>query len=248
MPAYPELQNQTVLITGGANGIGAALVRAFCAQRALVFFADVDVKAGEKLTRECGEGAVFTKVDLLKEREIKHWIDGVGKRAPRIDVVINNAASDPRSSLEETTAAAWDELFARNLRAYFLVCRAAVKWMRAGGSIINFSSITIHNGPANMTAYVATKGGIWSFTRSLARELGPRGIRVNTISPGWVMTERQIRQYVNAAARRLIRASQCIDELIQPEEIAHVALFLASPASRAITGQELLVDRGWEHS
>ncbi|MBI3415697.1 MAG: SDR family oxidoreductase [Verrucomicrobia bacterium] len=248
MPNYPELRNQTVLITGGANGIGAAMVRAFARQHAKVFFADMDVPAAEKLAHECGGMATFAKVDLRKEREIKRWVDGVGQRSPRIDVVINNAASDPRMSLEETTAAAWDELFARNLRAYFLVCRAAVKRMRAGGSIINFSSVTIHNGPPNLSAYVATKGGIWAFTRALARELGPRGIRVNTISPGWVMTERQLRQYVDAAARRLIRASQCIDEFIQPEEIAEVALFLASPASRAMTGQELLVDRGWEHS
>jgi NAD(P)-dependent dehydrogenase (short-subunit alcohol dehydrogenase family) len=99
-----------------------------------------------------------------------------------------------------------------------------------------------------MAAYVATKGGVIGFTRSLARELGPRRIRVNTVSPGWVMTERQLRQYVTPATRKLIRRSQCVPDLLQPEEIADVILFLASDASRAITGQAILADRGWEHS
>ncbi len=99
-----------------------------------------------------------------------------------------------------------------------------------------------------MTAYVATKAGIIGFTRSLARELGPRGIRANVVSPGWIMTERQLREFVNARTRKLILRSQCIPELLQPEDIADVVLFLASDASRALTGQELLADRGWEHS
>jgi D-xylose 1-dehydrogenase len=99
-----------------------------------------------------------------------------------------------------------------------------------------------------MTAYVATKGGVLGFTRSLARELGPRGIRVNTISPGWIMTERQLKQFVTPAVKRLIKRSQCVPELLQPWDMADVTLFLASDASRAITGQEILADRGWAHS
>ena len=248
MPLYPELKNQIVLITGGANGIGAAMVRAFAEHGARVAFCDVDAPAGEALAQSLGGAAAFARVDLTREREVARWIQSAGRQHSRLDVLINNAAADPRLPLERTTVRAWDDLFACNLRACFLTCRESVRWMRAGAAIINFSSITIHNGPPDMTAYVATKSGIAGFTRSLARELGPRGIRVNTLSPGWVMTERQLRQYVNAAAKRLIRQSQCIPELIQPEEIARVALFLASPASSAMTGQELLVDRGWRHS
>ena len=120
--------------------------------------------------------------------------------------------------------------------------------MPKGGSIINFSSITFHIGATPMTAYVATKGGIMGLTRSLARELGPRGIRVNTLSPGWVMTERQKSEFVTPAVRRMLRQCQCVPELIQPEEIAQVALFLASEASRVLTGQEILADRGWAYS
>ncbi|MCD6049721.1 MAG: Short-chain dehydrogenase/reductase family protein [Verrucomicrobia bacterium] len=248
MASFPELQNQTVLITGGANGIGAAMVRAFAQQGAHVEFCDVDASAAAKLVKELGKQATFTKVDLLKEKQISKWIQGVAKRRGGIQTVINNAASDPRIALEDTTTEAWDTLHARNLRAYFLVCREASPHLKAGSSIINFSSITVHNGPPVMSAYVSTKAGITGFSRSLARELGPRGIRVNIISPGWIMTERQLREYVTPAAKKLIRQSQCIPTLNVPEEVADVALFLASDLSRAVTGQEMLVDRGWVHA
>jgi NAD(P)-dependent dehydrogenase (short-subunit alcohol dehydrogenase family) len=244
----PELKGRNVVITGGANGIGAATVRAFRGQGARVFFCDVDGRAGAALAKALGERAVFARVDLTDEREIARWIGSIGRRQGTIHVVINNAACDPRRALAKTSAKDWDKLFATNLRAYFLVCRESVRWMRGGGSIINLASITFHAGPADMTAYVATKGGVLGFTRSLARELGPRRIRVNTVSPGWVMTERQLRQYVTPVIKKRIRRAQCIPDLIAPEEIAEVLLFLAGDASRAMTGQELLVDRGWHFS
>jgi len=243
-----ELKGCNVLVTGGANGIGAAIVRAFHEQGARVFFCDVDARAGTNLAGELGDRAVFLEVDLTRERAIARWIGGIGRRHQTIHTLVNNAARDPRIPLERASMEDWDRLFAVNLRACFLTCREAVKWMRAGSSIVNLASITFHSGPANMTAYVATKGGVLGFTRSLARELGPRRIRVNTVSPGWVMTERQLREYVTPATRKLIRHAQCIPDLLQPEEIADVVLFLASDASRAMTGQELLADRGWHHS
>mgnify|MGYP002067785882 CR=1 FL=1 len=150
-------------------------------------------------------------------------------------------------ALEKMSAAAWDRLFAGNLRAYFLTSREVAALMPADSSIINIASITFHNSPVNMSAYVATKGGVIGFTRSLGRELGPRRIRVNAVSPGWVMTERQLRQFVTPAIKRFVRKSQSIPDLIQPAEIASVVVFLASDASRAITGQEILVERGWVH-
>ena len=248
MTTYSDLKNKVVLITGGAAGIGASMVRAFHQQGAQVFFCDVDVKAGNQLARAFSDGVTFQAVDLLKEAQITRWIKAVTRRVQTISVLVNNAASDPRIPLGKTSTAAWDRLFARNLRAYFLTCRNAVPHMRSGAAIVNFSSITVHLAPANMTAYVATKAGIQGLTRSLARELGPQRIRVNTLSPGWIMTERQLRQFVTPATKRMIRKSQCVPDLIQPEEIAEVALFLASDASRAVTGQEILVDRGWAHS
>jgi len=164
-------------------------------------------------------------------------------------VLVNNAAIDPRIALAEQTTEKLDDLFAINLRPFFILARACAPLMPAGQSaIINLSSITFHQGPAKMSAYVATKAAIIGFTRALARELGPARIRVNTVSPGWVMTERQLREYVTPATRKLILKSQCVPELLQPEDLAEVILFLASGASRAISGQEILADRGWFHS
>ena len=239
---YTDLKSAAVLITGGANGIGAATVHSFCAQGANVFFCDVDIPAGKALAKELR--CHFARVDLRQEREISAWVRAVGN----IRVLVNNAANDPRIPLKGHTAQQWDDLFARNLRAMFLAAREASPFMRAGASIINLASITFHIAPPQMAAYVATKGGVLGFTRSLARELGPRRIRVNAVSPGWVMTERQLRDYVTPAVKRLIKRSQCLPDRIQPAEIANVIVFLASNASASITGQEILADRGWAHS
>jgi NAD(P)-dependent dehydrogenase (short-subunit alcohol dehydrogenase family) len=243
-----ELKGRNILITGGANGIGAATVRAFHQQGSRVFLCDVDARAGARLARELGDRAEFCRVDLTKERDVVKWIHRIGRRHKMIHALINNAARDTRLELNRCSAKDWDSLFATNLRACFLTSREAVKWMGAGASIVNFSSITFHAGMPNLSAYVATKAGALGFTRSLARELGPRRIRVNTVTPGWVMTERQLRDFITPAIRKFLHRAQCIPDLIQPDEIAEVVLFLAGDASRAMTGQELLVDRGWHHS
>ena len=248
---YPDLADRIVLVTGGAQGIGAAIVRAFHDQGARVFFCDTDLRAGRQLVRGLGARAVFAQVDLRRETELVRWIRGIagaGAQGRTIHALINNAARDPRIALEKTSTDAWDDLFATNLRAYFLTSREAARHMSRGSSIVNLASITFHQGPAHMSAYVATKGGVIGLTRSLARELGPRHIRVNTVSPGWVMTERQLRQFVTPAIKRQIKQAQCIPQLLEPEEIAGVVLFLAAEASQAMTGQELLVDRGWFYS
>ena len=248
MEHYPELKNRDVLVTGGAHGIGAAMVRAFHAQGARVCFCDIDDKAGRALARELDGGAVFEKLDLLKEEEIRKWIDRIGAHDNVIRTLVNNPAADPRIPIEAMSSKSWDTLFALNLRACFLTCRETAKWMGEGSTIVNLSSVAFHNAPAHMSAYVASKGGVLGFTRSLARELGPRRIRANVVSPGWVMTEHQIRENPSSAFKRQIKHSQCIPDLITPDEIADVVLFLASDQSSAITGQEILADRGWAHS
>jgi len=248
MAQFPELKEQNIIVTGGANGIGEAAVRAFHQQGARAFFCDKDAKRGRALAKELGGEIFFDAINLTNEREIVAWIKRVARDAKSIRALVNNAAWDPRIPLIETTVKAWDDLFALNLRAYFLMCRECVPLMTAGSSIVNLASVTFYNSPPNMSAYVGTKGGVIGFTRSLARELGPSRIRVNVVSPGWVMTERQLRDYITPATRRLIREHQCIPEYIQPREIAEVILFLASDSSCAVTGQEILVDRGWEHS
>jgi len=248
MASYPELKDRVVVLTGGASGIGAATVRRFHDQGARVWFCDVDVAAGKALAAELGERSHFKKADLRREAQVRAWLEQVGKKEGRIDVLVNNAARDPRITLETMSAADWDDLFATNLRSFFLTAQHAAPWLKKrGGAIVNFSSITFHISPNNMSAYVATKGGVIGFTRALARELGPDRIRVNTVSPGWIMTDRQLDQFVTPAVKRRLRDVQCSPDLLQPEEVADVVLFLASDASRAITGQEILADRGWAH-
>jgi NAD(P)-dependent dehydrogenase (short-subunit alcohol dehydrogenase family) len=246
VPKYGDLENKVVLLTGGANGIGAATVKAFAQQGSVVEFCDIDEASGKRTERKYDQSR-FTRVDLAREREIARWVAAVAKRHSRIDVVVNNAAIDPRIALNHLNAETFERLVAVNLRPLFLTVREALTHMR-GGAVVNFGSITFHTAPAKMSAYVASKGAVLGATRALARELGPTGIRVNCVAPGWVMTERQLREHVNTATKRLIKQSQCLPELLQPEDIAEVVLFLASEASRAITGQEILADRGWAHS
>ena len=248
MAEYSDLKGRVVLVTGGANGIGRSLVELFFQQGCHVYFCDIDERAGGALTERLGERAHFRKVDLMVESEIVRWIALVHESVGQIDCLINNAAADPRIPFNEVTVEQWDGLFARNVRACFVASREALRHMVAGGSIINFSSITFHQGPAMMAAYVATKAAIQGLTRSLAREVGPRSIRVNTITPGWIMTERQLEEHVDDETKKFLAEVQCVPTLIQPEEVAEVALFLSSEASRAIAGQEILVDRGWHHS
>lgn len=239
---YPDLEGKSVLITGGARGIGEAMVRAFSEAGAVVRFCDLEIERGDRLARETG--AVFSRVDLREEREISEWIHSV----ETIGVLINNAARDPRIPLVEQSVEEWDDLLAVNLRAQMLTVREATARFAERASVIQFSSVTFHLGPPEMSAYVASKGGILAMTRSLARELGPRGVRVNTISPGWIMTERQERDFVDDEVRAMLAERQCQPSLLQPGEIARVALFLASDQSSAITGQEILADRGWFYS
>lgn len=245
---FPELKDQIVIVTGGANGIGSAIVRAFHAQGAVVHFCDIDERAGKALAQNLDGRARFRRLDLAKEQPIRKWIQEIQTPNTLLRALINNAASDPRKPITETSVTDWDTLQALNLRAYFLMCRESLPLMTTGSAIVNLASITFHQGPSPMTNYVASKGGVIGFTRALARELGPRRIRVNTLSPGWVMTERQLKEHVQTATKRLIRKAQCIPDLLQPEDIADVAVFLSTNASRAITGQEILVDRGWYHS
>lgn len=245
---FPDLKEKHVLITGGANGIGQSMVKKFEQLGSMVSFCDIDVDAGQKVAESC-QSSRFTKVDLTKEKSVRKWVDQSADFFGKIDVLINNAAADPRIEFDEMTCQQWDQLFTRNLRAYFLTAQQARPYFpESGGSIINFSSITAHLSPASMQAYVATKAAVIGFSQSLAREFGPQDIRVNTLSPGWVMTPRQLEQFVTPSTRKMLKKSQCIPKLIQPEEIANVAAFLASELSSAMTGQELLVDRGWSHA
>lgn len=247
-PRYVDLKDQCVIITGGATGIGEALVRAFAAQESHVHFCDIEEEAGRELAKTLGENVQFSNVDLTEEAEVVRWIKEIADEHQKIKVLLNNAAQDSRVSLEDTTMDRWDALTKVNLRAAYLCTQQAFPYMKNNAaSIINFGSVTFQLGEAGLSAYVTAKGATVAMSRSLARELGPHHIRVNTLSPGWVMTEKQLRLHVNDEVKEMLFRDQCIPTLIEPEEIAEVALFLASEASLAITGQNIAVNRGWTH-
>jgi NAD(P)-dependent dehydrogenase (short-subunit alcohol dehydrogenase family) len=245
LAAYPSLAGRVVFITGGAMGIGAALVRAFHDQGARVAFIDLAAAEGEALAATL-PGAWFRPVDVTDTAALEAAIAGAAADLGTITVLVNNVANDTRHRPEDTDAEAWRARLAVNLDPTFLAARAVRNGMAGagGGSIINFSSITAYLGPADLPAYVASKGAVIALTKSLARAWGGEAIRVNAIAPGWVETERQRALWLNPAAEAAWTRESALHRLIQPEEVAQLALFLAADDSAAITGQTILIDAG----
>lgn len=250
MFTFSDLEDRIAIVTGGATGIGEAFVRAFVEQSAIVHFCDINKDAGRQLADELGEQAVFTPLDVTREDEVRAWIQAAGAVNGQIYALVNNVAHDQRIPFDDVSMDDWDRLIAVNLRAAFVCIQEAVKFMggNKGGSIINLGSCAFHTGqPNHLSVYISAKGGQLGVTRELARELGPRNIRVNLLSPGWTMTDRQLRDHVTDETQQFLKEVQCLGEPLMPAEIANVALFLASDASRAITGQNILADKGWAH-
>ena len=250
LAVYPSLRGRPVLITGGASGIGASLVTQFCRQGALVSFLDVQVEAAEALCGRLGdEGAAprFIRCDLRDVALLQAAVAEVAARDGDIAVLVNNAANDDRHRIEEVSAAYWDERIAVNLRHQFFAAQAVIPGMRrrGGGSIVNFGSMTWHASEGGYPAYATCKAAVEGLTRSLARDLGPDRIRVNTVIPGWVMTERQMRLWLDAEGEAEIARRQCLKDKLQPEDVARMALFLAADDSRMCTAQNFIVDAGW---
>ena len=242
---YPSLRDRVIFITGGAMGIGAALVRAFHGQGARVAFVDLAAAEGEVLAASL-DGVWFQPVDVTEPDRLEAALATAAADLGPITVLINNVANDTRHRPEETDAAAWRARLAVNLDPTFLAARAVHEGMAkvGGGSIINFSSITAFLGPADLPAYVAAKGAVNALTKSLARAWGGEAIRVNAIAPGWVETERQRALWLNPDAEADWNREAALHRLVQPEEVARLALFLAADDSAAITGQTLLIDAG----
>ena len=250
LAVYPSLRGRPVLITGGASGIGASLVTQFCRQGALVSFPDVQVEAAEALCRRLAEEGTaprFIRCDLRDVELLQAAVAEVAARDGDIAVLVNNAANDDRHRIEEVTPAHWDERIAVNLRHQFFAAQAVIPGMRrrGGGSIVNFGSMTWHASEGGYPAYATCKAAVEGLTRSLARDLGPDRIRVNTVIPGWVMTERQVRLWLDAEGEAEIARRQCLKDKLQPEDVARMALFLAADDSRMCTAQNFIVDAGW---
>ena len=242
---YPSLSNKRVLITGGASGIGAALVERFAQQGARVAFLDVNDEAGEQLAARLAD-ASYHHCDLRDIDALTACVAAVMAELGGIDILLNNAANDDRHTVLEVTPEYWDERMATNLRHLFFTAQAVVPAMRAagGGVIINFGSISWHLGLADLVLYQTAKAAIEGMTRGLARDLGRDNIRVTTIVPGNVQTPRQEKWYTPEGEAEIV-AAQCLSERIQPIDVAALALFLASDDARICTGHEYFVDAGW---
>jgi NAD(P)-dependent dehydrogenase (short-subunit alcohol dehydrogenase family) len=248
---YPSLQDRGVLITGGATGIGETLVSAFAEQGARVAFIDLAAEAGHALAARLGatsrHAPRFVAADLGDVESLRAVIATLREHAGPFTVLLNNAANDKRHAVEDTTAAFWDASVAVNIRHQFFTAQAVLPDMRAagGGSIINFGSISWMLKQGGMPAYTASKAAVQGLTRGLARDFGPHRIRVNTLVPGWVMTEKQLRLWVTEETKQEIAKGQCINQPLMPDDIARMALFLAADDSAMCTGQDFIVDGGW---
>ena len=247
---YPSLQDRGVLITGGATGIGATLVEEFAAQGARVGFIDIDTPSAEALVarlQSAGHAPAFVAADLTDIAALDRAIEALRQRTGPFTVLLNNAANDQRHSIESTTSQSWDAGIAVNLKHQFFAAKNVAADMKAagGGSIVNFGSISWKLKQGGMPAYTTSKAAVQGLTRSLARDYGPFNIRVNTLVPGWVMTEKQIRLWLDEKGRQEIARGQCINKPLQPEHIARMALFLAADDSAMCTAQDFIVDGGW---
>lgn len=248
---YPSLQDQSVFISGGATGIGAALVANFCAQGARVAFIDIDAGAGESLTAKLSAAnayaPLFIRCDVRDIEALQDAIRRAAKAHGSIRTLVNNAARDDRHPVESVTTEYWDERIAVNLRHQFFAAQAVAPEMKiaGGGSIINFGSISWMTRTGGMPAYTTSKAAVQGLTRGLARDLGPFNIRVNTVVPGWVMTERQLKLWVDEEGHKTMDREQCLKGRIQPDDIARMVLFLAADDSRMCTAQNFIVDAGW---
>jgi NAD(P)-dependent dehydrogenase (short-subunit alcohol dehydrogenase family) len=250
--SYPSLNNRPVIISGGASGIGEGIVREFAAQGSKVGFVDIAADAGRKLEAELtakGQTAKFIACDIT---DIPAYQSAIGQfeaaHGPAL-ALVNNAANDLRHKWEEVTPEFWDKSIAVNAKHAFFAAQAVLPGMIAAkqGSIINFGSISWMILTGNLAAYTASKAAMHGLSRSLARDVGKHGIRVNTLVPGWIMTERQLTHWVDETANRLIDEQQALAGRLYPVDIARMVLFLAADDSKMISAQDFVVDGGWAH-
>lgn len=248
---YPSLENRVVLVTGGATGIGEAVVRQFARQGARVAFFDVQDDPAVALRNELSVSGCKTPLylhcDLTDIAALRESVARVVAAHGTIDVLVNNAANDQRHTIAEVTPGFFDQSMAVNLRPQFFMVQAVLPAMKAAGrgSIVNMSSISWMIPSTGLPLYVAAKAAIVGLTRTLAHELGPAGIRVNAVLPGAIATEKQKRLVYTPEYKAEILASQALKRDILPEDVARLVLFLAADDSSAITNQSYVIDGGW---
>jgi D-xylose 1-dehydrogenase len=248
---YPSLQGQPVFITGGGSGIGASLVLAFARQGARVGFIDIAEAASRQLVERMAEAGLpapwWERCDVRDIPALQAAMQRASQALGDFGVLVNNVARDDRHAMESVTVEAWDERMAVNQRPAFFAIQAVVPGMRrrGGGAIINLGSSGWQLKESGYPCYAIAKSSVNGLTRGLAASLGRDRIRVNTVTPGWVMTERQITLNLDAESERALRAAQCLPDLLQGEDIARMVLFLASDDGAMCSAQEFKVDAGW---
>jgi NAD(P)-dependent dehydrogenase (short-subunit alcohol dehydrogenase family) len=247
MAIYPDLEGATVIVTGGAGGIGEAITRAFVTQGARVGVLDLDAARGEALAGSLAPAVEFVRCDVTDIPALQAAIEQVRARFGPIGILINNAAHDERHATLEVTEAYWDGRMAVNLKHQFFASQTVLPDMMASkkGAIVNLGSCSWIIGQGGMPAYTASKSAVLGLTRSLARDFGEHGVRVNAVAPGWIMTERQLELWVTPETEKEIYANQCIKRPLVPDDIARVVVFLSSDDASAITNQHYVVDGGW---
>jgi NAD(P)-dependent dehydrogenase (short-subunit alcohol dehydrogenase family) len=247
---YPDLEGKAVIITGGASGIGEAIVKQFARQRSKTAFLDLKLEDGRLLAESLGgqsHGIHFEACDITDIAALRNAISNIRSLLGPISVLINNAGHDERHKTEEVTSEFFDERIAVNLKHQFFASQAVLEDMKSlgGGAIINMGSISWMIGNGGMAIYTAAKSAVIGLTRSLARDYGPFNIRVNAIAPGWVMTKRQIERWLTPEGEERLMTQQCLKRKLAPDDIARFTVFLASDEAAACTAQHYVVDGGW---
>lgn len=246
-----KLSNKVTIVTGGASGIGEAIVRAFVEEGAKVAFCDLNQQAGEHLAQElnpAGDRVVFIRADVSKEADVEQVVErAVSAFGGGLDVVVNNAAIGRIQPTEEVSLEFWQNVQATNVGGVFLMSKAAIRRMKAwgGGSIVNIGSIHGHVGFPSHAPYTASKGAVVNLTRSLALEFGKANIRVNAVCPGVIRTPLLVSGVPDEATMNQLVALHPIGRIGEPEEVAKAVVFLACEDSSFVTGSSLMVDGGF---
>jgi len=243
---YPSLAGNTVFVTGGASGIGAEIVRAFATQGSCVGFVDFDSQGGAALAQELGDSVVFENCDLRDIEALRRAFASLAAQLGAATVLVNNAARDDRHDWRDVTPEYFDERIATNLRHQFFAAQAVAPGMidAGGGSIINMGSNSWWEAGGGFPVYATAKSAVHGLTRTLARDFGQHRIRVNTVVPGWIMTERQKTLWAEPQALEKHRQRQCLPDLIEPVYVARMVLFLASDDALMCTANNYMVEAG----
>ncbi|UWQ14607.1 SDR family oxidoreductase [Aliiroseovarius sp. M344] len=243
---YPSLRGKTVFLTGGAVGIGAQTVRAFAAQGAKVGFVDLNADAGGALLKEIGGDHAFEQCDLRDIEATRFAFRNLAAKLGNAEVLVNNAAHDDRHDWRDVTPDYWDERMATNLRHMFFAIQNVAPAMidAGGGAIVNIGSNSWWEAGGGFPAYATAKSAVHGLTRTMARDLGEHRIRVNTVVPGWIMTERQKELWVTPEALAKQVDRQCLPDPVDPVYVARMVLFLASDDAAMCTANNFMVEAG----